>query len=177
MAQLYGKSDDVIYICHFLTFLDIGSENKLHHWYAETKLYQMHMFVIAIYLFQKFSFLTWPRLDISQISLKMISKGQIGLFLKSTCKTTHKSCIIYRFGKVGLWWPSVAWPWPWPVLSMLLGFIQCLSQALDSTVPQFGTCAAHFAVSRGQNVKTLSFDLWPDLDLTFDLKLKMLSRM
>ena len=47
-----------------------------------------------------------------------------------------------------------------------------LNHAFDNILPEFEPSGSIILVPREQNVKTPDFDLWPDLDLTFDLNIK-----
>ena len=50
--------------------------------------------------------------------------------------------------------------------------IPYLNHAFDNILIEFEPSGSIILVPRAQNVKTPDFDLWPDLDLTFDLNIK-----
>ena len=56
---------------------------------------------------------------------------------------------------------------------MPLLFIPYLNHAFDNILPEFELSGSIILVPKAQNVKTPDFDLWPDLDLTYDLNLKL----
>ena len=55
---------------------------------------------------------------------------------------------------------------------MPLMLIPYLNHAFDNILIEFEPSGSIIMVPRAQNVKTPDFDLWPDLDLTFDLNIK-----
>ena len=55
---------------------------------------------------------------------------------------------------------------------MRLVLISYHNHAYDNILPEFEPSGSVILVPRAQNVKTPDFDIWPDLDLTYDLNVK-----
>ena len=153
----------------FLGPLGVVRKNKWHQWIPEQKLLQMHTFLGIILNRKIWPFLTWPWPDLIFKFQKITSDERENATIdfygqnspENMCHTTQSD----------LWfsWPFVTWPWPWSLLSMVSILMGYLHHTIESTLGEFGQNHANWSIPRSQNVKTLHFDLWPDLDLTRDL--------
>ena len=102
--------------------------------------------------------LTWPDLTLSQMT-----KWSSPMTLK--WKITHKTCVAGHFSLFQISWPFMTWPWP-----CNSPFTHChLWQYVGSIMCEFEVVPSYGRASEAAGVKTCIFDLWPDLDLTFDL--------
>ena len=87
-----------------------------------------------------------------------------------TSQITHKSCVTRHSCYIFIWRPHLTWPCPWPVLSLL--FTWQLRHPFSSVFAEFALAAVSGLVSAADKAKRVSFDIWPDLNPTFDLARK-----
>ena len=67
----------------------------------------------------------------------------------------------------------LTWPWAWPLLTIRSLLIRFLLLRLKSLLAKFGFAAVICPVSVAGKAKSDGFDLWPDLDLAWDLLKKI----
>ena len=94
-------------------------------------------------------------------------------YLRAKWPRKHVS---HRMFVTFLWWPFVTWPWARPLAKIPFVLMQ---YPFWTSIQHFGRVwplfAARLTDPRAQKVKTLHCDIWPDLDLTRDLNLKILT--
>ena len=80
---------------------------------------------------------------------------------------THKTCVARQTCNIFIRWPYLTWPWPLLTIGPIL--TRNLLQPLRSLWGKFGFAAIISHISVADKSKSDRFDIWPDLDLAYDL--------
>ena len=131
-------------------------------------------FCVEIFIW-KFDLTFWPDLDLISI------KRQIGWRCRvkwlspsiSACKMIQKTCVAQHVCDFYFIVTSCDLTFTLTFSSIPFILMRILHGHLPSTLGECELFAARLTDPGPQNVKTLHSDLWPDLDLTHDLNLRM----
>ena len=144
--------------------------NNWHIWNPEEILNPKHVLLVQKYWFENFNFFTC--IDLTSVKSKLRWRHRTHHYRYLRVKLPRKRVSLGMFVTFIFWWTFVTWPWPfqvWPLYLLMYHY-----QIFTSTLCEFEPLVARLTDPTVQNVKAVFFYLWPYLDLTHDLYLKML---
>ena len=145
--------------------------NNWHIWNPEEIPNPKHVLLVQKYWFENFNFFTC--IDLTSVKSKLRWRHRTHHYRYLRVKLPRKRVSLGMFVTFIFWWTFVTWPWPFQVWPLFV-----LTHVSLSDIYQLFVWV--WALGRPSNrpyspkCKSSVFYLWPYLDLTHDLYLKML---